>query len=557
MVLKRIISLLLSILLLLSVSACNSSPILSDQTDTGRLLERKNFFPKRDFDSAPTFSELEYKHYTRDRIEPLLDKLYELCEGEHPEDRFETYLTDVLDEFGYADTQQILLELKYDMDTSYVETAEELIYLDETLYELRDEYNMALRALAESENSKLMRTIFTDEEIAGFSEYEDPDQEELEIYLEIEKKKQLYDNLISKNNPDFKKITELFIELIALNKKSAEFSGYESFAEMTYSCDFLRNYRPDDAGELWGYVKKYFAPIISKYEHDYYSACRRLLYVNRPNNTMEPLEAIKTVAEGSSYELGAAYRFLVDKGLYDIGISKNKANFSYTICLYNYNVPFIFHCADGTLSDNFILMHEFGHFVNTAYQDYTYYETMEDIDAAELQAHSMEFLATLYYEEIFENLASEALKYLILDTAMGVTDGAMYDEFLQRAYEEEELTSEKLLDIYKELYLDYGYSPYYGYEYEWCYIPHLFKMPFYYISYCVASLGALQVYGELLKDPHKGTEIVMKLLASDNCEIDFETLMENVGLLSVFSEDGFEDISEALEYSLKNLCRFS
>lgn len=79
----------------------------------------------------------------------------------------------MLDEFGYADTQQILLELKYDMDTSNVETAEELIYLDETLYELRDEYNMALRALAESKNSKLMRSVFTDKEIAGFSEYVD------------------------------------------------------------------------------------------------------------------------------------------------------------------------------------------------------------------------------------------------------------------------------------------------------------------------------------------------------------------------------------------------
>ncbi len=550
---KRIISLLLSILLLLSVSACDSISLTGGQTGSGSLLTKKNYFPKRDFDSAPAFSEISYEHYTKDRMTPLLDKIYELCEGEHPEDRFETYLTDVLDEFGYADTQQILLELMYDMDIGNDKTFEEVMYLDEILYELRDDYNAAMRALARSENSKLMSTIYTDAEIADFAGYEDPSEENLEIYLEIEKKKQQYDELISAENPDFLKITELFTELIALNKKSAELSGYGSFAEKCYSQDYLRYYSPDDAKELWSYVKKYFSPIISKHENTYYSLSGKLLYRERPVGTMDPLEAIKTVAEGTSYELGEAYGFLVDKGLYDIEISNDKAAYSYTISLYNYNVPFIFHYADGTLGDNFVLMHEFGHFVNAAYQDYMYYETAEDIDAAELQAHSTEFLATLYYEEIFGDFASKALQFLILDTAMGVTDGAMYDEFLQRAYEEENLTSKKLLDIYRELYLSYGYSPYPGYEFEWCYIPHLFKMPFYYISYCVASLGALQVYGELLKDPHKGSEIVLNILSSDNCALDFESLVEAVGLQSVFSEDSFEDISEALKLSLTTL----
>lgn len=550
---KKFLSLLLSMLLLFSASACSLYSPSDNPNAADCLLRKKDYFPKRDFDAAPAFSEIEYEHYSKGRMEPLIDNLYSLCDGEHDSELFETYLTSVLDEFGYADTQQMLLDLNYDMDIKNDAVFDELMYLDETLYELREDYNKAMRALARSANSNLMSTVFSDDEIADFAEYEGSDREMLEIFLEIENKKQRYDELISCSDPDLEAITELFTELIALNKKSALLSGSESFAQQCYSQDFLRPYSPDDAKELWTYVKKYFSPIISDYENKYYSLSKRLLNRKISSAAMSPLNAIKTVAEGSSRELYEAYGFLTDKKLYDIDISENKAAYSYTVSLYSYNVPFIFHCADGTLNDIFTLMHEFGHFVNSAYCDYMYYETDEDIDAAELQAHSAEFLATLFYEDIFGELAPKALTFLILDTAMSVADGAMYDEFLQRAYEEENLTSEKVLDIYKDIYESYGYSSYPGYEYEWCYIPHLFKMPFYYISYCVASLGALQVYGELLKDPRSGAETVMKILSSNNCECNFEALTEKVGLESIFSEDSFDDIAESLKFSLENL----
>lgn len=550
---KRIVSLLLSILMLLSVSACGVADFFGTDIEKNRLLSRTDYFPKRDFSSPPPFSELKYERYDKKRMAPLLDKMHELCEGDYPEDIFETSLINLLDEFGYAYTQQILLELRYDMDISDTGTTDDLIYMEQTLFELRGEYGKALRELAKSKNSELMRSVFSDEEIADFAVYREPDKGELEINLESDKKTQLYDELISAEKPDFEKITEVFAELVRLNKSALKFSDYKSFAEKSYSEDFLRNYSPGDAKALWGYVKKYFAPIISEYENDYYSASGKLFYAARPRSAKDPLSAIRTVAEGTSSELAAAYDFLLDKGLYDIRISDKKAALSYTISLYNYGEPFIFHCADGTLNDNFTLMHEFGHFVNAAFQKYEYYETSEDIDAAELQAHSMEFLSTLYYDEIFGKLAPVALRYLILDMVMSVADGAMYDEFLQRIYEEENLTSEKIKAVFKEIYLDYGYSSHPGYEYEWCYIQHLFKMPFYYVSYCVSALGALQVYDELLKDPRKGAETVMNLLAADNNEVDFESLMEDAGLQSVFSEESCEDIARTVQYTLKSL----
>lgn len=101
------------------------------------------------------------------------------------------------------------------------------------------------------------------------------------------------------------------------------------------------------------------------------------------------------------------------------------------------------------------------------------------------------------------------------DIITNVIDGAMYDEFLQRTYAEENLTAERACEIYAELYEEYGYTPYEGSRYDWVYVPHNFDSPFYYISYCLATIPVLELYRELHSSPESAADTYMHLVATD------------------------------------------
>ena len=113
---------------------------------------------------------------------------------------------------------------------------------------------------------------------------------------------------------------------------------------------------------------------------------------------------------------------------------------------------------------------------------------------------------------------------------MNVLDGAMFDEFLQRVYSEEDLTKERVCEIYAELYQEYGYDAYDGYEREWISVPHNFDSPFYYVSYCMATIPVLGLHRELQTSPETAADTYMRLVSMDP-EIYYSTeVVSELGL---------------------------
>ena len=132
-----------------------------------------------------------------------------------------------------------------------------------------------------------------------------------------------------------------------------------------------------------------------------------------------------------------------------------------------------------------------------------------DYEICEMQSIGMEFMATHWYEELF---GPDTARMLLLDSffnsIINVMDGAMFDEFLQRVYAEEDLTKERVCEIYAELYKEYGNDVYDGYDKEWISVPHNFDSPFYYISYCMATIPVLGLYSELQTSPEAAADMV-------------------------------------------------
>lgn len=87
----------------------------------------------------------------------------------------------------------------------------------------------------------------------------------------------------------------------------------------------------------------------------------------------------------------------------------------------------------------------------------------------------------------------------------------MYDEFQQRVYLEPELSEERLLDIFREVYESYGFEIYDGYEYEWADVIHNFQQPLYYISYAVSAIPALELYVQLVESPNEAMDTYLRV----------------------------------------------
>jgi oligoendopeptidase F len=159
----------------------------------------------------------------------------------------------------------------------------------------------------------------------------------------------------------------------------------------------------------------------------------------------------------------------------------------------------------------------------------------------------MEIIFSFFYNDLFGEDTGKVMRDdLLLNMIFSIVDGAMYDEFQQRVYSEPELTSEKVRSIFDEVYRSYGYSTYDGYENEWIGISHNFENPFYYISYAVSAVGALEIYQLCCEDMVAGVNKYLSVEALDSEVYYYSEAIDEAGLSDIFDISTYSDIADAL-----------
>ena len=81
---------------------------------------------------------------------------------------------------------------------------------------------------------------------------------------------------------------------------------------------------------------------------------------------------------------------------------------------------------------------------------------------------------------------------------------------------------------------------------------HVFGVPFYYIEYGIAQLGALQVYRNFKENPQKGLEGYVKGLSLGSSK-PLPEVWENMGIKFDFSVDTIKELIEFVQKELKEL----
>jgi oligoendopeptidase F len=201
-------------------------------------------------------------------------------------------------------------------------------------------------------------------------------------------------------------------------------------------------------------------------------------------------------------ELGEQFAEMRACGYLDLESRKSKAPGGYQSTYEEGRHPFIFMNAVGLHRDVETLLHEGGHAFHTCA---TRNEELLDyrsapIEFAEVASMSMELLAMDHLDVVYtgEDLVRAKRKQLEgvirLFPWVAVIDAFQHWIYTHPGHSREE-RSAAWLDLQRRFDTGVDYSGYEDAErYMWQQQLHLYEVPFYYIEYAIAQLGALQVW---------------------------------------------------------------
>ena len=337
----------------------------------------------------------------------------------------------------------------------------------------------------------------------------------------------------------------LYIELVRLRGRIAEKLGFSSYEEMAYLYDYERDYSADEAAAYLEQIKTLLVPLYRELGTlaDYADAS--------PLSTQRLRRALAESAQSMGGQIAEAFAFMEDYGLCDLEVSPCKAETSFEIYLHDYEAPFLFLDAWGSLGDLLNGAHEFGHYVDA----YVNYNASETVDVSESFSQAMEYLLLCRLgEELSAGEQAELRRLKLCDTLDLYVQQGAFAEFEHRVYAmaEEELTLEALNALSLELAERYGYYDGVSADYyakSWIGVAHFFTAPFYIIAYPVSNDVAMQLYALEQREPGAGLEKYLELLPREHAGLIDS--VEACGLESPFAPGRIERVAEALRAGLK------
>lgn len=193
-----------------------------------------------------------------------------------------------------------------------------------------------------------------------------------------------------------------------------------------------------------------------------------------------------------------------ERSLLDLESRKGKAPGGYNYPLAESNVPFIFMNASGNLRDVETLVHEAGHAVHSFLMAPLEINAFKNTpsEVAELASMSMELISMDGWDSYFDSQTE--LQRARLEQLEGIISTlpwiATVDAFQHWIYENPEHTGAERKNKWIELSSRFGTGlvDYTGIEdalaYSWHKQLHIFEIPFYYIEYGFAQLGAIGLW---------------------------------------------------------------
>ncbi len=366
---------------------------------------------------------------------------------------------------------------------------------------------------------------------------------------------------------DAQKLEDLFDKMVAKRHQVAVNAGFSNYRDYMFAAMGRFDYSVEDCKKFHESVEHHVVPLLKEIQ------LRRLELMKidklKPWDTaVDPLnrEPLKPFTNGEEFldkgidalnELdsffGNCLTTMKEKSLLDLDSRVGKAPGGYNYPLAKTNMPFIFMNATGNLRDVETLVHEAGHAIHSFQMAPLKLNAFKNTpsEVAELASMSMELLSmdgwgNYFNDEILLNRAKCEQLEGILGTLPWI---ATVDAFQHWIYENPNHTQEerKAAWIFQQARFSSGLVDYTGFEdakaFAWHKQLHIFEVPFYYIEYGFAQLGAIGIWKNYHQDKIKaleGYKSFMKLGYTQS----IPNIYENAGVKFEFSSEYIKQLME-------------
>jgi oligoendopeptidase F len=328
----------------------------------------------------------------------------------------------------------------------------------------------------------------------------------------------VYRKMQERRLQDKETLNDLYSKLIALRNQVALNAGFANYRDYKFKELGRFDYTKEDCFAFHDAVRDHVLPLVRRISQNR----KRKLGLDQlrpwdmeaePAGT-EPLRPFtdgkelirKTIAcfDQLNPFFGDCLRTMQTMGRFDLESRKGKAPGGYNCPLAETGAPFIFMNASGQMGDLTTMVHEGGHAIHSflahplklsAFKDYP-------MEIAEVASMSMELFSMDHWDLFFDdkNDLARAREHQLERVITIFPWIATIDKFQHWVYENPAHTLEErktkwmeILDEFSPGVVDWeGLTEFR--EYGWQKQLHLFEVPFYYIEYGIAQLGAIGLW---------------------------------------------------------------
>ena len=386
-------------------------------------------------------------------------------------------------------------------------------------------------------------------------------------------RKEIFEKMAARRSQDVEKLDDLFSELIQLRHKIATNAGFDNYRDYKFESLGRFDYTKEDCFDFHKSIKDEIVPLVKEisekqakdlgkdklkpWDSEVDPKGRKPL---KPFETgQELLDKTISIFNKIDPYFGDCLSTMNELGHLDLESKDGKSPGGYNYPLYEIGVPFIFMNAVGSHRDLITMIHEGGHAVHSFLNrdlELTGFQSLPS-EVAELSSMSMELLTMDYWQDFYSN--EEELtraKVEQLETILKILPWvATIDVFQHWIYENPNHSVAERKEKWTQILEDYGtgVTDWSGYESvrenTWQRQLHLFEVPFYYIEYGMAQLGALAVWKNSKSNFKKAIEDYKNALSLGYTK-SIPEIYKTAGVTFDFSRENIKELAEFINEEL-------
>lgn len=387
-------------------------------------------------------------------------------------------------------------------------------------------------------------------------------------------RKAVFEKIAERRESDIEKLEMLFDELIQLRHKMALNAGFENFRDYMFAALGRFDYTKEDCFDFHQAIKENIVPLVRKLQVEHADKLGKTK-INPWDNDVDPdgkdplrpfengeqlLATTKRIFHKIDTYFGNCLDTMAEMKHLDLDSKEGKAPGGYNYPLYEVGVPLIFMNAAGAQRDVVTMIHEGGHAVHSFLSKNLTLTAFKNLpsEIAELASMSMELLSMEHWDEFYtqEEDLKRAKKEQLVDILKVLPWIATIDAFQHWIYTNPHHTQKERAEYWNKLQLEYGNLTvdWTDFEktknYSWHRQLHLFEVPFYYIEYGIAQLGAIGIWKNALQDKKESLQNYKAALAL-GYSTDLPNLYKTAGLKFDFSNENVKKLSDFVNQKLQ------